>query len=399
MHILLVANYLFPYGGGIQRVVHQLGCEYIARGHTVTAVGYQPSRLHGTASPSYEALPLRAVNPLERFGVPFPIFEPLALVKDLSELLRRVDAVHLHGALYLDSLVASLLARSSQQLVVTEHVGLTGMEGGLTRLTERAAFATLGRVCLRRANEVTVINSRVEREMRRLLRPDQRVTIISNGVDAENFRPTNQAERARLRQRLGFIRPTVLTVARHVPKKRLHLLIDAARGADWHLVVAGQDTDRIGSLPANVRILGELDRERLIDLYRAADLFALVSYGEGFPLVVQEALASGLPVIVADDETFRSELSSNVADFVDPDVAAIRQVVTGRLLDTCVLEARSKAATEFARARYAWNRCADEYLALLSKQECDPKLPAVALSTLPQTAPLPCRESIEKTGS
>lgn len=399
MHILLVANYLFPYGGGIQRVVHELGCEYVARGHAVTAVGYQPSRLHGTASSSYETLPLRAANPLERFGIPFPIFEPLELVKDLSRILCRVDAVHLHGALYLDSLVASLLARSSQRLVVTEHVGLTGMEGGLTRLTERAAFATLGRVCLRRAHEVTVINSRVEREMRGLLRPDQRVRIISNGVDAENFRPTDRAERARLRQRHGFVCPTVLTVARHVPKKRLHLLIDAARGADWHLVVAGQDTERIGSLPANVRVLGELDRERLIDLYRAADLFALVSYGEGFPLVVQEALASGLPVVVADDDTFRSELSSKVADFVNPDVAAIRQVVTARLQDTCVLEARSKAATDFARNRYAWDRCADKYLALLSGQECGPKSLAAARSTLPQIAPLPYRESIEKTGS
>ena len=52
-----------------------------------------------------------------------------------------------------------------------------------------------------------------------------------------------------------------------------------------------------------MRVFSDLAGPGLAELYRASDVFVLPSQGEGFPLVVQEALACGLPVVCGDEST------------------------------------------------------------------------------------------------
>jgi glycosyltransferase involved in cell wall biosynthesis len=56
----------------------------------------------------------------------------------------------------------------------------------------------------------------------------------------------------------------------------------------------------LGGLDDLIEMRGSLPNRTLPDLYRAADCFLMPSYEEGFPRVVIEAMASGLPVVASD---------------------------------------------------------------------------------------------------
>jgi phosphatidylinositol alpha-1,6-mannosyltransferase len=75
----------------------------------------------------------------------------------------------------------------------------------------------------------------------------------------------------------------------------------------WIYWIAGEGDDRprletltqeLG-VGEQVRFLGFVQRESLPDLYRTADVFIMLSKGEGFGIVYLEAIACGLPVIAA----------------------------------------------------------------------------------------------------
>jgi glycosyltransferase involved in cell wall biosynthesis len=101
--------------------------------------------------------------------------------------------------------------------------------------------------------------------------------------------------------------------------KRIDLLLrefgrfSAAHPSPATLVVAGAreaETDEVVALGREllgprVRFLEGVARDRIPELYRAADLFALASHHEMMPIAVLEALASGLPVACNDTPTLR----------------------------------------------------------------------------------------------
>jgi glycosyltransferase involved in cell wall biosynthesis len=97
----------------------------------------------------------------------------------------------------------------------------------------------------------------------------------------------------------------VLAVGRLEPQKRLDVLVDAVAG--WPtapapaVFIAGTGSleadlrRRIGRSASPVQLLGR--REDVADLLAAADVVVLPSAWEGYPLVAQEALRAGRPLI------------------------------------------------------------------------------------------------------
>ncbi len=362
MHIVLVTHYALPHQGGIEFVTGQLASRLADRGCTVTLVTSNIGIAEDGPRPpgGVRLMPVPALNTLEGHGIPYPVFHPIKLAQALQSALRTADIVHLHGLLYQSCVVAAWMAhRRGIPVVLTEHTGFVRYRSRIVHAVERLAFATVGRLCCRLSDSIVVLNRRIEAELKPLARAATPFRMIYNGVDTSLFRPAAPPDRARLRSRWGFTRPTVLFVGRLVEKKGIHLLAEAVSEA-FQLVVCGR-----GVLPLthpNIRLLGQLDPPTLVELYQAADLFALPATDEGFPLVVQEALACGLPVIVSDDAINRDYLDETVAVFAERSAAAFRAAIHSLLADARRRQAMGSAGRQYALDRFNWERTASAYL-------------------------------------
>jgi glycosyltransferase involved in cell wall biosynthesis len=122
------------------------------------------------------------------------------------------------------------------------------------------------------------------------------------GVDPERYVPA---------RRPATVRPfTILCVGRLTPAKGQRILIEACRqlhqsGRQLRLVLVGSgpDEDQLKSaVAANglehlVRFTGALNQTEVRAWYAEADAFALASFAEGIPVVLMEAMASGIPCV------------------------------------------------------------------------------------------------------
>jgi glycosyltransferase involved in cell wall biosynthesis len=142
----------------------------------------------------------------------------------------------------------------------------------------------------------------------------ERVRIFANTIDVEAFgaRADRLAgSRPELRRALGAGQEDVivLSVARLAREKGLDVLVRAVAAADdprLVLVVAGEGPERgalarlADELSVRLALAGDVDWERIVELYAAADVFALLSEREPWAVVVNEAAACGLPLVLSD---------------------------------------------------------------------------------------------------
>ncbi|MFG3120875.1 glycosyltransferase family 4 protein [Streptomyces sp. NPDC048208] len=305
MRVLLVSHYYPPHVGGIENVVRREAQGLTARGAEVTVLT-SADRSSTTVEDGVRVVRVAAWNGAERrAGVPFPLFSP-ALLPAALRLARRADVVHVHDCLYLSSWAAGLAARLTRTpYVLTQHVAVVDHPSGMVRAVQRAVYGGPGRALLRGARAVFTLNASVARFVRQHGARERRSHHLANGVDTAHFRPAaSTTERTLARQRFGLPadRLLVLFVGRLVPKKGYDLLLAAhTPDAGYDLVLCGDGDTTPLSGRQGVHHLGALSPEDVADAYRACDVFALPSTAEGFPLTVQEAMASGLPVVTTDD--------------------------------------------------------------------------------------------------
>jgi len=234
-----------------------------------------------------------------------------------------------------------------------------------------------------RYDALVAISDTVRREYLGLGVPPERIADIPNGVDVERLGAPRDTRAARRALGIPEAARVVLTVGRNHPKKNYRAipgmlagLLDAGLDAWW--IVAGRGASgldasslaperrerlvRVEELGAPARDFS-LPPDALLDLYAAADVFAMTSLLETFGIVLLEALAAGLPVVCFDAPGVRDVARADVAR-VCPlgDEAAMGQALRE------VLSAQDDPAgreRRLARAReHSWDRVAGRYLDL-----------------------------------
>lgn len=202
--------------------------------------------------------------------------------------------------------------------------------------------------------------------------PDRRVVRVHNGVDVARWANNVVVEPSATLARLGVHRDFVLYVGGSDWRKNAEGMfagLAQARtlGLDLELVWAGSlDAGHIAGLKGEaarwgvshaVNLLGYVNDDDLLVLYRAARAHLFVSRYEGFGLTVVEAMAAGCPVVTSVDGALR-EVAGDAALTVNPeDYSAIAQAIASVCRDESLraglIQRGRERAPRFSRAAQA----------------------------------------------
>ena len=339
MRIVQVCPYDPDRHGGVQRNMHALAGALEARGHETLIIA------PGTASPQETGIwRLGAMRSVAFAGTRFEVTWAMAdeLGRTLAALRQwQPDVVHFHTPW--DPLMPwQLFRRLDVTRVATFH---DTPPPGLTGAMLRNLFKVLSRYLLSELDGAIAVSSSPLAH----LRPG------ASGVTPVVLPPVTDLSPFLAVHKVASAQPTILFLGRLEPRKGVQVLLDAATrlasGAVAlpaglprpRFVVAG-DGDLRGAVLATQARLGagwidfiaaptQEEQQRLLAEATLAVSPAL--YGESFGIVLAEALASGTPIIGADNAGYRTVLTGRGAELLVPagDAQALARLIARLLSD------------------------------------------------------------------
>lgn len=304
MRILFLARSLDV--GGAERQLVTLAIGLGRRGHDVrVGVFYPGGPLEVELRDA--GVPLTPLDKRSRWdGLSFA----LRLVRFVREVVPEV----IHGYLVAPNLATALLRPAAPRAAIVWGLRASDMDFGRYDVLSRITFGAS--IVLARTADLLVVNSEAGRRFHIASGfPPERLVAIPNGIDVDRFRP-DRASGGTLRERWGFGPADVVVglVARIDPMKDHATFLEAAEAvaqreprARFVCVGAGPSpyADAVRSRPAARRLGARLvwtgQGRDVAAVYNALDILVLSSaFGEGFPNVVAEAMACGLPCVVTD---------------------------------------------------------------------------------------------------
>jgi glycosyltransferase involved in cell wall biosynthesis len=327
--------------GGAERVIALLARHLCQRGHTVSVITFDDS-----ADPVYHPLPTEVS--LTRLAIPAR-GGPLAMLHRVRALRRQLRAerpdVVMAFLTKINLLAALATLRMSARLICCER-------NNPERQQAHPLWNGLLRAAYHRADAIVCQTEAVKRCIP--ARFASRLVVIPNPITsfhdiAEPTLPKRISAVGRLTYQKGFdlLIDAFASVARHHP--------------EWHLAIWGDGPDQ-AQLQRRIDLYGLRDRVQLRgnstrpgSWIGHTDLFALSSRYEGFPNVLGEAMAAGLPIVATrcdfgpEEMLLDGESGLLVANESTTELATSLD----RLMSDADLRARLGNAAEQAADRYA----------------------------------------------
>jgi len=388
MNIVIVVHYIFPHITGTDALAFEQAKRYRKCGHNVTMVS---SNLHNSLNEEVKdgvrILRVNALNFLEKFGIPYPIFSP-GLFKILKREISQADIVHVYGMLYLSTIFAIRFAKFYKKPVVLtqtspDKYNLRKKETSnflikLLNICKRTIINGLefisihiGKRNLSLSNQIATVSLPLKKMVIEMGIKEENVTYIPNGVDPDFFYPVNVEEKITLRRKCNLPEneKLILSVGRFVPKKGLDIFISAA-DPDYQLVLVsrGNFNQYIKNVKGSVIVLDPMPQERLREVYQACDVFVSAAVGEDvFSLVLMEAMACGLPVITSNDPFYLNYVDRENVCLVEPTSENIREGIKRIINDQQLYSRMSRYSRSIAVEKFGWDSRVQEYINIYNR--------------------------------
>jgi glycosyltransferase involved in cell wall biosynthesis len=365
-----VAHILSSFGmGGQERVAFDLAVSQLRAGWQVSALSLAPPP-DGPLASEFVA----AGAQVDRVARPRPGVDPMLVVR-LARWMKRhgVKLVHTHNRMAL--IYGAPAARLSGAAIVHTKHGYNP-RGGTRLIAGKLAARFVDAFVAVSPETAAFARKRNEVDARRLM-------VIPNGIELGRFHP-EPAARERVRGELGLPPEArvIGSVGRIAVEKNQELMVRAIApllgprlGPATHLVIAG-DGPLLPSLRALVQSLGSAAFVHLLgarrdvpDVLNALDVFVMSSNIEGLPLVVLEAMATGLPVVSTRIGGIPDVIEEGETGFLVPvgDEQALRDRVARLLAAPDLCRACGERARASAVAKFSAERMQRDYLELYAR--------------------------------
>jgi L-malate glycosyltransferase len=349
--------------GGSERLIHNL-CRSLDRRV------FEPSIAWLTPDPplpEFESLdvPLYCVPKRNRFD--------WHAIRALAAIIRRhrIDVVNAHHFLPFFYAYYGAQFANRAALLYTEHAvaDVLAIDG---------RWRTVGGLMLRSAAGAVGVSAAVSEVLQTHFQLDsQRVHTIDNGVDLDMFGQHVRA-RSTLRTELGLSRDDVVIghlanfrrnknhlfllrafqrVVRERPEAKLVLVGRGQPGDPENSEAETRDFIERERLGRSVFVLGY--RSDVDQFLGMLDLFCLVSYREGLPLSLVEAMATGLPVVGTDVAGIRDVIQPEINGLTvaSDDVPALARALQRLVVDAALRQRFGHASRRLAEDKYSLTRC------------------------------------------
>ena len=345
MRIAFVRKAYTPYGGA-EQYLSQLMKRLGSMGHEVHVFAYrweadQPGQTReGKEAPIFHRVPV----------ISSPSFlEALTFARSARRLLEReeFDVIHsFERALYQDIYRAGdgchrewlIRRRRLDPWIKRNTYALNPLHRTLLYLEKRTFHSP-------RLKKVIANSRRGKAEIIQHYRvPPEKIEVVYNGVDTENFHPGNIIQyRRSMREELKIPTetPVILFLGSGFRRKGLGALLDSIPLVKREvpqviLLVAGKDrfeeyrqrAQRLGC-ERNVFFLGPTQRAR--ELYAASDLFALPTLYDPFSNACLEAMATGIPVLTTSGNGVAELIQDRKNGFIVQDPMSAGEIGQGVL--------------------------------------------------------------------
>jgi glycosyltransferase involved in cell wall biosynthesis len=294
--------------------------------------------------------------------------------------------LHLHTVFSYPSSVAARQAFRRQLPYAVSLLGqLCDWSLGQRSLVKRLHLSLVGR---RNLNHAAFLHSTSPMETRdaQALGISSPVREIPLGVPLPKLYP---GARKQIESELGLPpgRTLAIFLSRIHEKKGIEMLLQSMaqlRGPELDLIVAGdghpayvqslQDLARSLGVEDRVHWVGHVEGDRKWSLLAGSDFFVLPSYSENFGIVVIEALASGLPVVISDAVGLADSVrAANLGLVTPPDPKALTEALKAACLQTSDREKTAQRARQYVAAHHSWETVASQ---LMEAYEASQTLPS-----------------------
>jgi len=304
-------------------------------------------------------------------------FNPFSSAKMIKRF--SPDVVHCHGLLSPLSQEALLLKNFYGYKVVGDLI--TGINPLTLRLIS-ILKPFLNSWILSKVDAFFACNEAIERILLETLNlPPSKTHVIPLGADHELFKP-DHIKREETRAFLGIHPEDVVAIytGKFLPSKRIHDLLMASElvikyYSNFKIILVGDGPDnyktqldslinRLG-LRKNILIVDWVHRSRLPDFYNAAD-FAV--WPGAFSISIQEAMACGLPIIIAKSDWTAHYLEYvNGFSFKAKDIRRLSSILLGLVENSELRKSMGAGSRKLVEDKLNWDDIAKQYMKIYGK--------------------------------